>query len=235
MERQKILRLIEDDDLELLKLEPEKQPPVTENERLLTSFKEINRFVSLHGREPQTSNDIQESKLFARLEGIRKNKEKIQLLREFDIYDLLNVEVKELNNIEDVFADDDQGLLEDDANNIFKLNHVPQKKRTPDYIAARKPCRDFEKFHKLFTDCQGDLSSGMRKLIPFRFEQRIDEGHFYVLKGVLVYVAKIGKRQINGVRTNPRLRCIFENQTESNLLLHSLAAALYKDGKRVTD
>ena len=45
----------------------------------------------------------------------------------------------------------------------------------------------------------------------------------------------MGERQITGGHTNARLRCIFENGTESDLLLRSLARALYIDGRSVSD
>lgn len=49
-------------------------------------------------------------------------------------------------------------------------------------------------------------------------------------------MAEIGKRELdkNG-KTNARIRVIFENGTESDLLLRSLSAELYKDGRRITE
>ena len=72
-------------------------------------------------------------------------------------------------------------------------------------------------------------------MIPFKNEQQITAGRFYVLKGILLYVAEVGERSRETGKTNARLRCIFENETESDMLLRSLAAELYKDGKRVTE
>ncbi|MCK5268003.1 MAG: GIY-YIG nuclease family protein, partial [Spirochaetes bacterium] len=73
-------------------------------------------------------------------------------------------------------------------------------------------------------------------IFPFKNEQQIEEGYFFVLKGVLLYVVEVGKRERdkNG-KVNARLRCIFENGTESDMLLRSLAAELYKNGRRVTE
>jgi hypothetical protein len=55
------------------------------------------------------------------------------------------------------------------------------------------------------------------------------------LKGVLLYVAQVGERFNERGKMNARLRCIFENGTESDMLLRSLSAELYKHGRRVTD
>jgi T5orf172 domain len=79
------------------------------------------------------------------------------------------------------------------------------------------------------------LGEGTRKLVPFKNEQEIKVDTFYVLRGVLAYVAAEGERRKERGRINARLRCIFENGTEANLLLRSLASQLYRFGKQVTD
>jgi hypothetical protein len=133
------------------------------------------------------------------------------------------------------------GLLTDDADEIFELKHVSPSKtisNLPEFVAQRQPCTDFDQFEHLFHQCHADLSAGYRTMMPFSRGSRIAKGDFFVLKGVLVYVADEGDRHPTADRNtfNARLRCIFENGTESNLLLRSLAAALYKeDGRRVSD
>ncbi len=63
-------------------------------------------------------------------------------------------------------------------------------------------------------------------------------GDFFILGGQLVYVAEMGEalRAPNGA-TDARLRVIYSNGTESDLLLRSLQRALYKDeaGRRVSE
>ena len=61
----------------------------------------------------------------------------------------------------------------------------------------------------------------------------IGVGETSVAKYILLYVAEVGDREVTGGKNNARLRCIFENGTESDMLLRSLAAELYKDGRRV--
>jgi hypothetical protein len=234
MDKKDLLKLIEDDDLGLLNVKP-KQAATTTDERLLSSFQEINNFVKDNGREPKAGGDINEHQLYARLNAIRENKEKIQVLSGFDEYDLLRKEVKEIKSLKDVFEDDDLGILESDADSIFNLKHVPKEIEMPDYIANRKPCKNFKEFEQKFIQCQADLKSEKRKLWPFRKEQNIEKGSFFVLKGVLVYVAEVGEFEIVNGKKNARLRCIFENGTESDLLLRSLARELYRDGRRVTE
>lgn len=234
MDKKDLLKLIEDDDLGLLNVKP-KQAATTTDERLLSSFQEINNFVKENGREPKAGGDINEHQLYARLNAIRENKEKIQALSGFDEHDLLRKEVREIKSLKDVFEDDDLGILESDADSIFNLKHIPKEVEMPDYIANRKPCKDFQEFEQKFIQCQADLKSGKRKLWPFRKEQNIEKGSFFVLKGVLVYVEDVGEFEIVNGKRNARLRCVFENGTESDLLLRSLARELYRDGRRVTE
>lgn len=66
----------------------------------------------------------------------------------------------------------------------------------------------------------------------------IKQGELFILGGQTVYVAEVGEtiKAPNG-ETDARLRVIYSNGTESNLLLRSLQRALYKDeaGRRITE
>lgn len=235
MDPKDLQKLIEDDDLGLLTVKPKGPSAPTTDERLVSSFQEITEFVRAAGREPEASRtDMHEMKLHNRLKSFRNDEGKIEQLRPHDELNLLG-EPKRIESIEDVFADDDLGLL-NDGTDIFDLKFVPRDTpQLPDYIAKRKPCKDFKTFAHLFTQCHAELTGGLRVLTRFTNETQINKGDFFVLKGVLVYVADEGTahQQSHG-HINARLRCIFENGTESDMLLRSLASALYKDGRRVT-
>src|SRR5438128_605636 len=86
-----------------------------------------------------------------------------------------------------VFDDDELGILKSPAETIFDIKHVPKTTTMPEYIAHRKPCEDFETFAPLLQQCQSDIKDGKRRLWPFSKAQQIEEGHFFVLKGVLLY------------------------------------------------
>lgn len=228
-------KIFDDDDLGLLPTNTKKSISSSEDERLISGFQEINEFVKQNGRLPSLNkNDRKEFSLNRRLEALKEHSGKIQKLKKFDTFGLL-IQSKAISTFEDIFDDDNLGLLEEGLDSIFNLRHISNKMTLPDYIAQRKPCKDFVEFEHLFRECQSDLSSGKRLLLPFKLEQQINRNDFYVLRGVLTYVANIGKKEnING-KTNARLRCIFENGTESDMLLRSLARALYKDGRRITE
>lgn len=231
--------LIKDDEFGLLAVKP-KAERLSADDRLLKSFEEINQFVDKHKRAPQVSSDVLETSLFYRLEGIRDNEAKIKQLASADRHSLLPKEIKEKPTVsmEDILADDDLGLLAPKQEDIFDLKHglKPTKPavHTYDYVAQRHKCDDFAQFEPLFKACQADLACGKRKLKKFTTETSIKPGNFFVYKGVLLYIAAVGKEEERNQRKQARLRCIYENGTESDLLRNSLAKAMYADGKIVS-
>ncbi|KXK68467.1 GIY-YIG nuclease family protein [Pseudomonas putida] len=240
MEKDSLLKILEDDDLGLLNIKP-KRAAITVDERLLQSFQQINDFYRQHCKEPASNPaDILEFQLFNRLKGLRSSKEKCEALQEADEFHLLNYveSAKAITSVEDIFKDDSFGLLEDEAASIFDLKHVPASPmEMPEKIAQRKRCKDFEQFEPLFKQCYAELATSMRETRPFTGEQQIKPGHFFILNGITVYVAEVGEKEVKNGKVNARLRCIFENGTESNMLLRSLATELYKDetGRRILD
>lgn len=151
--------------------------------------------------------------------------------------------MSDIKSLDDVFNDDDMGLLDDGQDSIFELKHVSSKPRAEaDMVAKRKRCKDFDEYKELFVKVQGELKTGERKLLPFNDKgEQLVPGSYYVLNGILVFLEHIDftsdEKTINGkrYRKDGRTRCIFENGTESNMLYRSLAKALYQDGKIVSD
>lgn len=240
MEKDALLKMLQEDTLGLLNVKP-KRAAITVDQRLLASFFQIVDFYRQHGKEPQSNPaDILEFQLFNRLKGLRASKEKCEALHEVDEFHLLTyVEPpKALTSIADIFAADSLGLLGDATASIFDLKHVPKSTmEMPEKIAQRKRCKDFAQFEHLFRQCHAELKSGIREARQFTGEQQILPGHFFVLHGVMVYVSEVGEKEVKNGKVNARLRCIFENGTESNMLLRSLSTELYKDetGRRILD
>jgi hypothetical protein len=227
-------QMIAEDELGLLEL-PVKPKVVTAEDRLIASFKEITDFVREHGREPAANAaDMGEMKLFFRLDAMAKNDDQREALEEHDELGILK-ELEPPASLEEALASDSEGLLDDPAGGIYTMNNVPKPSNVPETIAQREKCEDFPDFEPLFKACHAELRAGTRRLVAFRNEQQIRPDTFYVLKGVLTYVAAEGERRKEHGRINTRLRCIFENGTEANLLLRSLSSQLYRFGKRVTE
>ena len=232
--------ILKTDPLGLLEIKPKASSVISADERLVASFEEINAFMREHNREPAASRNISERKLYSRLKGLRESPDKAAALAECDTFNLLaNVkhpEPVEINSIDDVLEDDALGLLggdvsdEADPNDIFTLRNVPKSINMPDHIAKRKPCEEFEQFEPLFKRIHADLASKKKVMITFASERQIKPGEFFIQQGMLVYVANIGEwEKKNFGNFNARLYCVFENGTDSNMLLRSLAAALWKD------
>lgn len=246
--------ILQDDPLGLLDVKPKTNTGVSADERLVAAFEEINTFFAQYGREPALSRDIQERKLFSRLQGLRNDPEKAVSLQTVDRFGLLAgivlPETKPIETVDDVL-DDPLGLLgnvsaeQTIAESILQLRHISVTPRaSSEYVAKRKPCdpAEFLTYEAEFKQVQRELATGKRKLLPFtdKGEQLVD-GAYYVLDGILLKMVKVHftseEKTINGqrYRKDGRTYCVFENGTESNMLYRSLAKALYKDGYIVTD
>ena len=175
-----------------------------------------------------------EFKLAARLQGMLESEEKRSALRKHDHLGLLK-EPEPPASIDELLRSDDLGLLDDDPVDIHTLRHVPKAQAAPDKVAQRRPCEDFAEFKPLFDACHADLRSGRRKLVPWRNPSHIEVGKFFVQNGMLVYVAEVGELEAKAVGKDGRTRCIYDNGTEADLLLRSLARALYDGGRQVTE
>jgi hypothetical protein len=213
-------------------------------ERIIAGFEDILRFYEANGHAPRHSHDgdIFERIYAVRLDQLRKlPPEDLSLLIPMDANQVLSGAgtAKPIESLEDedLLAE----LEEPAAVDIGVLRHVkPLQERTdlPDQIADRFPCKDFARFSPLFDQAQSELTSGIREAKRFIKDASIEPGDFFILSGQLVYVDSVGeswRRESNGA-TDARLRVIYANGTESNLLLRSLQRGLYKDenGRRLT-
>jgi len=128
-------------------------------------------------------------------------------------------------------------LLDDPNEDIFTMKIARAAPAKPELVSERAPCLDFEKFRPMFDKAAAQLASGERKSMKFAKEQEIEAGGFFILNGLMVYVAEVRDPHIRNGKRNARLRLIFDNGTEGNNLLRSLATELYKDpnGRRLSD
>ncbi|MBK9933614.1 MAG: GIY-YIG nuclease family protein [Cytophagaceae bacterium] len=245
MDKKSILDdIFSNDPFGLLDIKPKVSQSRNEEERLISSFEEINSFYEKEQREPQESQNMQERTLFSRLSALRKNHSKTLALKPYDRFGLLNIlPQKEYNSLDDLLQDDLLGLLSDDSEGLFDLKHVNynEDRASAEFVARRKPCKDFEQFEPILQAVQKDLSLGKRKLVNFN-QDNLRVGAFYVHNGILFYLKEINitqkehyKPDGTRVREDGRTRCIFENGTESNMLKRSVEKILYANGKVVTE
>lgn len=219
-------------------------------ERIIAGFEDIQRFREEHGRAPQhgEDNDIFERMYAVRLDRLRQLEECRTLLEPLDHQGLLGFAGTMLVVKEDDIDDDallEQLGVEAETSDITELKHVRSsaEKRAAEEIANRQRCEDFERFRPLFDQVQQELKDGVRESRVIRKEAGflktdIREGEFFILSGQTLYIANVGEpiKAPNG-ETDARLRVVFSNGTESNLLLRSLQRAIYKDetSRRITD
>lgn len=142
--------------------------------------------------------------------------------------------------LEDLFDDPLLDLSEQETE-LFdipaEMKRVMAGKRVqPDYYAQKKPCEDFELYRGMFQQVQRELKEGKRSLIRSTKTSSIDAGYFYVVDGILVYLAEVKetKKNRNGM-VDGRTRCIYENGTESDILLQTLRANIVSDGFCITE
>ena len=244
MDKEQVLDAIfNDDEFDILNVKPKVSNAKNEEERLLASFTEINEFISKNNKEPQANlSNISEFQLYTRLKKIRENKEKSSALKNEDMHGLLNIEKKEINSLEDIFNDDSFDLLDDDTD-LFDFKHTPKdyERATTDFVARRKPCKDFHKYEPLFKEIQKDLVESKRKLVDFKMGN-LREKTYYVHNGVLFYLEEINidrkdhyKEDGTRVREDGRTKCVFENGTVSNMLKRSVEKILYANGQVVSE
>ena len=214
-------------------------------ERIIAGFEEIQRFHDEHGHAPRygEGHDIFERLYAVRLDRLRELEECRALLEPLDHQGLLAGDVAHVSAADDDL--DDDALLaelgvEAKPAGLTELRHVRSsaEKRAVEEVANRERCEDFAKFKPLFEAVQRDLDAGIRAARPFELKAEIRPGRFFIVGGQKAYVAEMGELELTPQgRTDARLRVIFDNGTESNMLMRSLQRALNKDdaGRRITE
>lgn len=215
-------------------------------ERIIAGFEEIQRFVEQHGRAPQhgEDRDIFERLYAVRLDRLRELADCRAVIEPLDHQGLLvDAQPATVRVPDDI--DDDELLAQlgvDDATpgDITELRHVRSvaDKRAAEEIANRQRCEDFDDFKPLFEQVQKELGAGLRQTRRFERKSEIAPGRFYILGGQKAYVATMEQPTVNEHgNIDARLRVIFDNGTESNLLMRSLQKALQQDpaGRRIVE
>ncbi len=243
----------DDDDLldalgvELAPLKASSRTP--REERIVAGFEDILRFYAAHGRAPQhgAGGDIFERLYAVRLDQLRKLPEAPALLAALDTPGLLSSSHTLPSRMDEL---DDDALLAElspgegaaTADDITVLTHVRSsaEKRAAEEVASRARCEDFEQFRPLFEQVKHDLETGTRKtiLIHTRAMDEIQQGTFFVIGGQIAYIAEFGDSFLTKYeRRDSRLRVIFDNGTEAEVLQRSLQRALHRDdvARLITD
>lgn len=222
--------------------EPEKKGGRSpREERVIAGFEEIQRFVDTHGRAPLhgEDRDIFERLYAVRLDRLRTLEDCRAILTPFDRQGLLSGATSAPVSEEPI--DDDELMAElsegDGPDDITALRHVrtTADKRAAEEIAQRTPCADFDTFKPLFEQVARELKSDVRQTLPVHAldELRLSEiqsGEFFIVGGQVAYVATVGDEiRTQYERKDSRLRVIYDNGTESDVLQRSFQRALHRD------
>lgn len=207
-----------DDAFNLLEVKPTTRR-ITEEERLIQSFQEVNDFVEEYGRVPERGNGFKERMLAARLDGLVQDSEKISVLSAFDTFgllpvqevletefvtdDVMNAGVEEFDfaslevtSFDDLLNTDPFNLLggiDDEQLQIFDTSNLPKlnkEREKTDFVARRKRCKDFDLYDPLFKAVHEELKSGDRKYVEFKAGS-LQAGTFYIHKGVIFLLESI--------------------------------------------
>lgn len=214
-------------------------------ERVIAGFEDIVRFREANGRVPLNRQD---GSIFERIYAVRLDQlrrlpsDDLALLLGLDVHGLLkgSVSPDDVHELE-IEGEELLASLEDSNEaDISILRHVratDARRDAAEQVADRIPCKDFDEFKPLFDQAQDDLVAGTREAKRFVKDASIEEQDFFILNGQLVFVASVGEsfKAPNG-ENDARLRAIYANGTESNILRRSLQRGLYKDenGRRLT-
>lgn len=144
---------------------------------------------------------------------------------------------KELN---DLFSDP---LLDVSDKELTLFNLPADMKRVmegrriqPDHYAQRKQCEDFLLYKPLFEQVQRELKEGKRTLIRTSKSANLEAGQYYVVDGMLVYLHSVfDRRRARNGMADGRTRCIYENGTESDILLETLRRNVLQNGYGVAE
>ena len=117
------------------------------------------------------------------------------------------------------------------------MKRAKEERKSADYVAQRRPCENFADYEEGFRQVHKDLREGRRMLKKFT-ARGLQEGHYYVVSGVLVFLEKIinpKKTATSHISIDGRTRTIYENGMESDIMLQTLSKNAYTDGYIVTD
>ena len=214
-------------------------------ERIIAGFEDILQFREENGRAPQhgEDRDIFERLYAVRLDRLRAQPECRDVLASHDKYNLLDASLATSESKAETLDDDsllaELGMGAPGDDDITVLKHIAsrEEKRAAEEIANRTPCEDFDHFKALFTQVKQELDRGVRETREFQRTAEIKQGEFFIVGGQIAFVAELGDEFVTEYdRKDRRLRVIYDNATESNVLARSLQKALYRDGagRRIT-
>ncbi|MDO4202241.1 MAG: GIY-YIG nuclease family protein [Bacteroidales bacterium] len=140
--------------------------------------------------------------------------------------------------LEGILNDPLLDLSEEEA----RLFDIPQDmrkamaKKKADYVAQHKLCENFDDYRALFAKVHQELKQGKRSLVRINKTATLAAGRFYFVSGQMLLLEHIGElKRSSNFLPDARTRCIYENGTESDILLQTLRKNVVGDGYAVSE
>ena len=146
----------------------------------------------------------------------------------------MNIE-KELEAI----FDDPLLKVSDEEAKLFDMPQDMRKvmaKKRADYVAQHKLCENFDDYRPLFAKVHQELKQGKRSLVRINKTATLAAGRFYYVGGQMLLLEQIGElKRSSNFLPDARTRCIYENGTESDILLQTLRKNVVGDGYAISE
>lgn len=140
--------------------------------------------------------------------------------------------------LEEIF-DDPLLKMSEEEENLFDIPQDMRRviaKKKADYVAQHKLCENFEDYKPLFEKVHQELREGKRSLVKINKTATLIEGRYYFVSGQMLLLEHIGeKKKSSNFLPDARTRCIYENGTESDILLQTLRKNVVGDGYAISE
>jgi len=216
-------------------------------ERILAGFEDIERFVEECGRLPEhgSDGDIFERLYAIRLDRILVQEDCLTLLETVDKRGILAQAKARTSSLPAEDMSDSELLdalgVEKAAPDVTLLKHVrprSEKNAAAEEVARRQKCDEFARFKPVFQSVQDEIDAGLRQVIKYKDAADYKVGDMFIVNGQKALVAGMNEEFVTEYnRTDKRLRVIYDNGTESGVLLRSLQRSLNRDAnsRRILD
>ena len=109
-------------------------------------------------------------------------------------------------------------------------------KKKPDYVAQHKLCENFQDYKPLFAKVHQELREGKRSLVRINKTATLTAGRYYFVGGQMLLLEQIGElKKSSNFLPDARTRCVYENGTESDILLQTLRKSVVGDGYAISE
>lgn len=128
---------------------------------------------------------------------------------------------------------DEKGLFEmpSDMRKVIEAKRIQ-----PDHYAQRKLCENFAEYENLFKRVHRELKQGRRSLMKITKTESLEAGRYYFVDGQMLLLVSVGeKSRAANSMMDARTRCVYENGTESDILLQTLRKNVMTNGYAVTE